>query len=433
MAGSTTCCGRPGTVHTGSGISFSLTRSLAGASAEDPGSLRTGGVRVIAAIVVTLVLSLAVTGVQADQVVRPGAIEFEEQDSVAAVPGDADDELEEDSERLGPGSREFVVAPLPSRSPVLGWTLSVPALVFYRPGDSAPEDTAWITGVSGFYAENDSWSAGAFHRMSLRQDRWRIMAAAAYADVNYDYFGIGEDADRSISLNQPLAFVMVEALAQVYPNLFVGLRGTYSQTEVKLNIPPDALPPGLEPPDIGLDFDLTTLSPRLVYDTRDTEFYPGAGLYLNSKIDIARESLGGDRDYEKYDLRLNWYRRLGDSIILATRAATEYVSGNAPFFRYPAFGAKSDLRGYQAGTYRDRFLFAAQAELRYRFRPRFGVVAFAGLGTVAPDFGEWDKSLSAIGAGFRWVVAAGNNVSVRIDVARGRDDTEFYLGIGEAF
>jgi hypothetical protein len=384
-------------------------------------------------LTVAATLGLAATRADADQVVQPGVLEFENEQYLLTTPGDVADDLEKRLDEEGTGSREMIVAPLPSRDPVLGWTLAVPAVVFYRPPSSKPNDGTWISGVSVFYAENESWGAGAFHRMSVGDDRWRITSAVVYGDVNYDYFGIGEDADRSISLNQSISLIMAEALSQVYPDFFVGLRGSYMRSEVGLNIPPDALPPGLELPDLGVKFDLTTLSPRAVYDTRDTEFYPTKGTYLDGKIDIGRESLGSDRNYELYQLRVNGYRSISESTVLATRVAVEYVSGDAPFFRFPAFGSKGDLRGYQAGSYRDRFLFAAQAEFRYRFRPRIGAVMFAGLGTVAPGWAEWGKSLTSIGAGVRWVVAAENNVSLRIDVARGRDDTEFYIGFGEAF
>jgi len=93
----------------------------------------------------------------------------------------------------------------------------------------------------------------------------------------------------------------------------------------------------------------------------------------------------------------------------------------------------ADLRGYQTGTYRDRFLFAAQAEWRQRLSPRWGAVAFAGVGTVAPDFGRWGETLPSAGVGLRWVAAPKNNLSVRVDIAWGRGDNEFYVSIGEAF
>ena len=61
------------------------------------------------------------------------------------------------------------------------------------------------------------------------------------------------------------------------------------------------------------------------------------------------------------------------------------------------------------------------------------VLAFVGLGSVSPDFLGWEKTLGSVGAGFRWVIAPKNNISLRLDIARGRDETIYYVGVGEAF
>jgi outer membrane protein assembly factor BamA len=249
----------------------------------------------------------------------------------------------------------------------------------------------------------------------------------------YDFFGIGGDPDTSIPLDQSADLVLAEALRAVYPDLYVGLRAVYTNTRAGVSIPPDVLPPGIEPPDLGREFDLSTLAPRVQYDSRDNPFYPAAGLLLDGTLSLSRDYLGSDTEYERYKIELNHYRATSQRGVLALRAATEYVGGDAPFFLYPAFGAGADLRGYQTGSYRNRFLFAAQAEYRHRFTARIGAVVFAGIGTVSPDFGDWDKSLPSAGVGFRWVIAPKNDMSLRIDVARGRDDTQFYVGIGEAF
>lgn len=104
-----------------------------------------------------------------------------------------------------------------------------------------------------------------------------------------------------------------------------------------------------------------------------------------------------------------------------------------PLHPYPAFGQGSDLRGYQMGSYRDRFLLAMQTEYRYRFTERIGAVAFGGVGSVAPDFAGWEESLWSVGTGFRFVLAPKNDIGLRIDVARGNDETVYYVGIGEAY
>lgn len=330
-------------------------------------------------------------------------------------------------------SGEFVIAPLPSRSPLLGWTVAVPAMYFYRPGQPSESSSPWITGAMGLYTEDGGWGAGLFHRMNLSEDRWRLQAAAFTADIDYSFFGIGGNPESSIPLNQEIRLLTLEALRQVSPQLYVGLRVVDSYSEVRLNIDEGLLPPGIDLPDIGFGIDLTAVAPRIQHDSRDNQFYPNTGRFAEASVTLGREWLGSDRDYEKYHAEFNDYRSVSDKSVLATRAALQYLGGDAPFFLYPAFGAGADLRGYDTGTYRDRFLFAAQTEYRYRFRKRFGVVAFAGIGTTAPKFADWTKSLWSVGAGFRWVVAPKNNFSLRIDVARGRDDTQFYVGLGEAF
>jgi len=74
-----------------------------------------------------------------------------------------------------------------------------------------------------------------------------------------------------------------------------------------------------------------------------------------------------------------------------------------------------------------------QAEYRWRFTERFGLVAFGGVGSVAPEIGQFDKLLPSVGTGLRYVLAKKNNVSLRFDAAWGRDEHTFYVGIGEAF
>ncbi len=291
----------------------------------------------------------------------------------------------------------------------------------------------WTTGAAVMYAESDSLGGGLFHKMSLGGDQWRLTAAAFTADLRYDYFGIGGSPDLAIPLRQDVDLALAGALYAVAENLYVGLQGMVSRTETRLDIPGDLLPPGVTPPQLGIEVGLVTLKPRLVYDSRDDEFFPRNGWLVEGGLALSRDSWGSDVDYERHQWAGNYYRAITDHGTLALRAATEYVGGDAPFFVYPAFGAGSDLRGYQTGTYRDRFLFATQAEWRQTFGKRWGAVAFAGVGTVGPDFAGWERTLPSAGVGVRWVVAPKNGLRLRFDVAWGRDDNEFYLSIGEAF
>jgi hypothetical protein len=368
-----------------------------------------------------------------------GGVELDSEAGVPGVLGDVDDELEEtagDGNGSKQRSRETVVAPLPSRNPVFGWMLSVPAMLMYKPSFADADDQVWISGLFGFYAENESWGGGLLQRMSFGGDRWRVMGALFHADMNYEYFGIGGDGgegDQSIVLDQEMDLILVEALRRVAPSLYLGLRATYAETEVGPQLPDSVLPPGFDPGSLTVDLTLATLAPRLQFDTRDNEFYPRSGFFIDATAAVSRQEIGADLDYERYEASMNHYLPVADSGVVASRVAMQYASKDTPFFLFPAFGQDADLRGYQMGSYRDRFLVAAQAEYRHRFTERLGAAAFGGLGSVAPDFAGWEKTLWSIGAGFRFVLAPKNDIGLRVDIARGRDETIYYVGIGEAF
>ncbi len=369
----------------------------------------------------------------ADTPVQPRNVTFEGELEVPAVPDDVDTDEADPAGKQGDRTREFVIVPIPSRTPLLGWTLQLPAMYFYHPRGQSAGDPAWITGAMALYTEDGSWGAGLFHRMNLRDDRWRLMGAAAYSDLDYDFYGIGGDPDTSIPLNQTISLVVLEALRSVTPQLYVGLRVVTSQSEVSLDIDDGLLPPDIDLPDIGIDINLTSLAPRVRYDSRNNEFYPSGGMFAEASVTLGRDWLGSDSDYEKYKIEFNDYRAVTDAGVLATRVAMQYLGGDAPFFVYPAFGSGADLRGYETGAYRDRFLFAAQTEYRQRLRKKLGIAVFGGVGTMSPDFAGWTESLWSIGAGLRWVVAPKNDFSLRFDIARGRTGTQFYVGLGEAF
>ena len=368
--------------------------------------------------------------------VSVGGVELDSEAGVSGVLGDVDDKLEETVDEDGDGKQrgwEPVVAPLPSRNPVFGWMISVPAMLMYKPSFAVPEDSVWISGLFGFYAENESWGAGLLQRMSFGGDRWRVMGSLFHAEMNYDYFGIGGEGGPSIVLDQDMDLALVEGLRLVAPNLYLGLRATYAETELGPQLPDITLPPGFDPDLLRVDLTLATVAPRLQYDTRDNEFYPRSGFLIDATAAVSRDAIGADVDYERYDASMNHYLPIGNNGVVASRIASQYTSQDTPFFLYPAFGQGADLRGYQMGSYRDRFLVAVQAEYRHRFTKRIGAAAFGGVGSIAPDFAGWEKTLWSVGAGFRFVLAPKNDISLRVDIARGRDETVYYVGIGEAF
>jgi outer membrane protein assembly factor BamA len=152
------------------------------------------------------------------------------------------------------------------------------------------------------------------------------------------------------------------------------------------------------------------------------------------RANFADEAFGSDFDYQTYELSGNTYRRAGRGV-LALRAFACQASGRTPLFDLCLFGSGSDLRGYEAGRYRDRSMIAAQAEYRFPLAGRFGAVVFGGWGKVARSFGDMndEPDLPSIGAGVRWLASEKARVNLSVDVARGRDDTTVYVYVKESY
>ena len=122
-------------------------------------------------LLIAMGLFLITPLLQAEPEIVIGGARMENEAGVPGVLGDVEAEAEE----LDPASDtverdwEPVIAPLPSRNSALGWTLSVPAMLFYKPSFAQPQDSVWISGLFGFYAENDSWGGGALQPHELRR------------------------------------------------------------------------------------------------------------------------------------------------------------------------------------------------------------------------------------------------------------------------
>jgi hemolysin activation/secretion protein len=76
-----------------------------------------------------------------------------------------------------------------------------------------------------------------------------------------------------------------------------------------------------------------------------------------------------------------------------------------------------------------------EAEVRWQLHPRFSLVAFGGAGAASGREaleGE-NETVVAGGAGFRYLIARGYGMHLGVDVARGPDQTIFYVVFGNAW
>jgi outer membrane protein assembly factor BamA len=330
---------------------------------------------------------------------------------------------------------DLVIAPLPGRSPQVGWSLALGGGYFLDSKDEDSDVAPSILGGFGWYAENGSYAFGAGGNLHLLDDDLRVKFGAGYMDVRYRFYGIGsEQNDRGVYLDvlQEAPMYFASASYRVWKKLYVGLGYMSGSVDTRPKVVFD--PPTFSAFDPVLSLDIGAIMIPIVVDTRDHEQFPRQGWHVTGRTMLYREDFGGDFDAETYMISANHYIPVRENDVLALRGYFRTTGGDAPFFILSTFGGSTDLRGYPGGRYRDKSMYALQGEYRWAVNDKWIFTGFAGFGEVAPDFGSFgDNYLPAAGAGLRFVVSQKHRVSLSFDIAQGKDGTEYYFGVGEAF
>jgi outer membrane protein assembly factor BamA len=223
-------------------------------------------------------------------------------------------------------------------------------------------------------------------------------------------------------------------LRRVYGHLNVGLQGFCLDMTTSFD-PADVLPDSPEIPPLEAASSIAGVGLVGTFDTRDIPLNPTRGALLSLAANYAPESLGSIRTFEKYTLAYNYYLGLAERHVLAMRVSGCATPGRPPFYALCLLGKSADLRGYEVGQYRDKAMIAAQAEWRWTFYRRFGLVAFAGSGGVASSLSAFtaDAFVPSVGAGLRYILTEKYRVNVGVDYARGQDSDAWYFVVGEVF
>ena len=332
--------------------------------------------------------------------------------------------------KKAPGTREWLLAPLPMINPTLENGLAMVGGMLYTIGSSQPSASL----VAAFKTSNDSWMGSAIQTLHLGEDRYRILGGAAYFDVNYEFFGIGEDAGNqgvSIPINQSGTGGVAEMLVRTGGKWYVGGRYRITTTTIAGDFDHPTVPIPL--PDVELR--TAAFGPRLQRDTRDNQFYPRSGSLFDATAGFAGETIGGHRNYQQYLASFSSYTTVAPRQVLAAKINSCAMAGDAPFYDLCLLGQFQDLRGYPAGQYRDRGLLTAQAEYRVEVWKFIGAAFFGGTGAVAPSFKKLsvDALLPSGGAGLRFRLTKKTHVNLRVDYAWGKNSEALYISVAEAF
>ena len=394
----------------------------------------------------------------ADAVVPTTGIDLQQkQPALEAVPLQVDATSKQATETSDEQKGEWVIAPIPVKSPAIGagleWALGYISPFSKQDKVSPPS----MVGIGGLFTNNGSRGLAIGGRLYLKEDKYRLTLAGGHASINADLYGVGKLAgDRGLFLpiNTKGAAFFTEALFQIKKGIYVGSRFQYRNLRLSIDRQNSDLPEDVETnPPPGIEDIITAvrdnlfrqrtiaLGPRFQWDTRDNTFYPRRGVFLDSGIDLFARPLGSKFTYQYYKVAFNKYVSTGDYSVFAVRGMGCAAAGErVPVYDLCLFGFQNDLRGYSAGRYQDRRMFATQAEYRMAlpktgFIGRFGLVAFGGVGGVGPGFNDIGISdmLPAGGGGIRFRLTKKNPINFRIDYGIGKAGGTLSIGVGEAF
>ncbi|SMF29051.1 Outer membrane protein/protective antigen OMA87 [Alteromonadaceae bacterium Bs31] len=330
---------------------------------------------------------------------------------------------------------KWLPVPIPMSNPTLGSGLQA-VLLYLHPkkvGDDVDTPAA-TSGLGGMYTNSDSKVIGAFHDNYFANDKYRLKVLFGAADLNLDFYGIGESEGERLGYNiKPnISFAQFMRRAPYAKNSYIGIKHLYTNAKIKFDseffIPPEW---ELEVPAIEFESVTSSLGFIYNYDNRDDSYFPSEG--INAEVSLASDSekWGSDYRFMRFSGSYRQYFSLAQKHILALKIAVSDVDGNPPFYMLSTL----PLRGFAAGRYLDNSSFSGHAEWRYSFASRWGVNGFVETGKIGESFNHLpsSNSVTSYGVGLRWQPIASKELNLGVDLAQSEDDSAIYLRVGEAF
>lgn len=272
------------------------------------------------------------------------------------------------------------------------------------------------------------------YQIYTKDDRFYFDGEADYYNYSYYYWGIGTNRVAKELYDVHFPRLQLNAYRKLTSHFFAGIDyylendiivGTQAGGELSKGIVPGST--GSLSSGLGID---------LLYDTRDSIYYPSKGWYIKANSYFNGQIFGANYDYDKVITDFNFYTKVAKPVVLAFNEHTQFCWGNVPFDQLSMVGGSRpmQLRGYYYGYYRDDILTYLQAEARIHLFWRFGFDVFGSVGLLGNYnvFPESNSPFFAEGVGLRYNYDVKQHVNIRLDAGYG-DGVEFYLTIQEAF
>ena len=341
----------------------------------------------------------------------------------------------QDSSVVKPKKKKSSIAAIPMINYNRTQGVIVGALVskYYKLNKKDTISPSSNTGIFGMYTGQKSYAAIGFSRFYFARDRWRVTAAVGAMDINFQFYledptaSTGNFYDYSTKAN----FVVLQVQRNIFKRIYFGPTASFIKSTTTFGFP-DA-----SGKDSVSKSNLNNIGYIITNDTRDHVQYPTRGMFLNFKNQFYRSWAGSDFEFERYLVTYNQFFKLSkknEKQVLAMRATINVAAGDVPFEGQTVVGG-DDIRGYSQGKYRNDQVYTLQAEYRWNFYKRWGMVAFAGVASAVEKLSDIPDSelLPGVGAGIRFKMLPSEKINIGIDGAVGKGDYSITFRIGESF
>lgn len=289
--------------------------------------------------------------------------------------------------------------------------------------------------TAAIYTTRGQFILSADHNIFLKEEKYQLRGNIAFLKFPDNFYGIGNDTrleDEEIFNNHIFNFTS-RLMRKVSPGFFIG--GVYNlYTMFNIETENNFL---LETNDVtGKDgVRLSGFGFLASFDKRDNVLNASRGYYLEFSTRFYQSYFGSNFQFQQYEFDLRKYFNLHRKHVIATQFKSEIKNGNVPFQQMAMLGGDKTLRGYYRGRYREKNSVIFQAEYRFRVCPRFGLVAFGGLGEVGNKFSKFkiDEFKYSYGGGARFTINKKENLNIRVDYGIGNGVNNFYINLAEAF
>lgn len=170
-------------------------------------------------------------------------------------------------------------------------------------------------------------------------------------------------------------------------------------------------------------------------DTRDNLNAPYSGFYGEIIYQGSMEWFFSDYDFRKLDIDLRYFTPFRNNWTLGHQLWITHSTAGAPFYEVGHISTASRSRGFDDRRFIAYQMATYQSELRFPIRGKFRGSAFYTY-NLMPD--SWSSPFAnteyfSYGVGLRYYIIEESRAGLRLDVARGDGQYNFYLTFNEAF